>query len=124
MGLEARFAAAFVEREDFTGIQRTLWIKGVVDAAHEIEIGVVEEERHELAFFHADAVLAGETAAHFDAVADDFCGGFHRSLELFVVAKIVENDGMEIAVAGVEDVADVETEFGTDLLDATERLRK
>ena len=106
--LKAGFAAAFTERENFAGIERALGIEGVVDAAHEIEVGVGEEKRHEFAFFHADAVFAGEAAADFDAIANDFGGGLHGALELRVVAGIVENDGVKIAVAGVKDVADVE----------------
>ncbi len=124
MGFEARFAAAFAERENFSGIERAFWIECVVDAAHEFEIGVGKEKRHELAFFHTDAVFTGEAAADFNAVTDDFGGCFQRALELFVVAEIIENDGMEIAVAGVEYVADVEAELGTDFLDAAESLRE
>src|ERR1700722_2948562 len=124
MRFKARFTAAFAEWENFPGIQRALRIERVVDAAHEIEIRIGEEKRHEFAFFHADAVFAGEAAADFDAVTNDLRGGFQRTLELFVVAKIVENDGMEIAIAGVEDVADVESELSADFLDAAERLRE
>ena len=121
---EACLAATFTQREDFAWIQRALRIECTVDAAHEIEIGVGEEKRHQFTFFHTDAVLAGEAAADLDAVANDFGGCLHGALELFVVAQIVENDGMKIAVAGMEDVADVESELSTDFLDAAERLRK
>ena len=124
MRAEAGFAAAFAEREDFSGVQRAFWIEGVVDAAHEVEVCVGEKERHEFALFHADAVLAGEAAADFDAITDDFSGGFQSALELLVVAKIVENDRVEIAVAGVEDVANAEAELVADFLDVAERLRK
>jgi hypothetical protein len=121
---KARLAAAFAEWKDFSGIQRALRIERVVNAAHEIEVRVGEEKRHEFAFLHADAVFAGEAAADFDAVANDFRRGFHGALKLLVVAEIVENDGMEIAVAGMEDVADVEAELGTDFVNATQGLRK
>ena len=124
MRLEARFAATLAERENFAWVERALWIEGVVNAAHEIEIGVVEVERHQLAFFHTDAVFAGETAADFDAVANDFGRGLHGALELLVVAEIVENDGMEVAIAGVEDVADVEAELIADFLYAAQSLRE
>jgi hypothetical protein len=124
MRLEARLAATFAEGEYFAGIERAFRIERVVNAAHEYEIGVIEEERHEFAFFHTDAVFAGEAAADFDAVADDFGRGLHGALELLVVADIVENDGMEVAIASVKDVADVEAELSADFLDATESLRK
>ena len=124
MRFEARLAAAFAERKDLSGIQRTLRIECVVDAAHEIEVGIVEQERHKLAFFHPDTVFAGEAAADLDAVTNDFGRSFQSALELLVVAEIVENDGVEIAVASVENVADVESELSADFLDAAERLRE
>ena len=95
-----------------------------MNTAHEIEIGVGEEKRHEFTFFHADAVFAGEAAADLDAIANDFGGGLHGALELLVVAEIVKNDGMEIAIAGVKDVSDVEAELSADFLDAAQGLRK
>src|SRR5437879_6861501 len=58
----ANFAAAFAEREDLAGIEQTSGIEGVVDAAHEVEIGVGEKKRHQLGLFHADAVFGGERA--------------------------------------------------------------
>jgi hypothetical protein len=124
LGADTDFAAAFAEGEDFAGIEGGIGIEGVVDAAHEIEVGVGEEERHELGFFHADAVLAGERAADFDAIADDFGGGFEGALELRGVAGIVEHDGVQVAVAGVENVSDLKAILIADLLDAAQSLRK
>src|SRR5438132_1498667 len=121
---DADFAAAFAEGEDFAGIEGGIGIEGVVDAAHEIEVGIGEEERHEFRFFHAYAVLAGERAADFDAIADDLCGGFEGALELRGVAGIVENDGVQVAVASVEDVTDLKAVLIADLPDAAQRLRK
>src|SRR5437016_12562819 len=93
----ANFAAAFAEREDLAGIEQTSGIEGVVDAAHEVEIGVGEKKRHQLGLFHADAVFAGECATNFHAIADDFRGGLHGMFELPPIARIVENDGMKVA---------------------------
>src|ERR1700745_1832056 len=64
----AYFAAGFAARADLAGIERTVRSEGVVDAADEVEIGVSEKKRHELGFFHADAVLAGERAADVQAI--------------------------------------------------------
>src|SRR5256884_985286 len=120
----ANFAAAFAEREDLAGIEQTSGIEGVVDAAHEVEIGVGKRKRHQLGLFHADAVFAGECATNFHAIADDFRGGLHGMFELPPIARIVENDGMKVAVAGVENIANVETISRADLADAAKRLRK
>jgi len=121
---DADFAAAFAEGEDFAGIEGGIGIEGVVHAAHEIEVGVGEEERHKFGFFHADAVLAGKRAADFDAIADDFGGGFEGALELRRVAGIVEHDGVQVAVPGVKDVADLKAVLIADLPDAAQSLRK
>jgi len=112
------FAAAFAQGKDFAGIEGGVGIEGVVDTAHEIEVGVGEEERHKFGFFHADAVLAGERAANFDAIADDFGGGFEGALKLRGVA------GVQVAVPGVKDVADLKAVLKADLPDAAQSLRK
>src|ERR1700674_2731431 len=120
----ANIPAAFAQGKYFAGIEGAIGIEGVVDAAHELEVGIGEEERHELGFFHADAVFAGECAADFDAIAHAFGGGFQGALELCSAAGIVEHDGVQIAVAGVENVADLKAVLIADLADAAEGLRK
>ena len=95
-----------------------------MDAAHEVEVSVGEKKRHELGFLHADAVLSRERAAYFDAVADDFCGGLHGALELSLVARIIENNGMKVAVASVENIANVKAVPRADFPDVAKRLRK
>ena len=95
-----------------------------MNAAHEIEVGVGKKKRHELGLFHADAVLTGERAAHFHAVADDFGGGLHGAFELTFVAWIVENDGMKVAIPGMEDIAYIEAVARADFPDMAKRLRK
>jgi hypothetical protein len=124
LGANADFAAAFVEWENFAGVEGGIGIESVMDAAHESEIGVGKDERHKLAFFHADAVLAGESAADLDAIADDFVGGGDGSLEMRGIAGIVKNDGVEIAVAGMKDVADLESVGFSDFRNAAKGLRE
>jgi len=121
---DANFATAFAERKDLAGVERAVGIEGVVDAAHEVEIGIGEKQRHELGLFHADAMLAGERAANFDAVANNFSGSLHGAFELPFVARIVENDGMKVAIASVENVADIEAVARTNFADAAQGLRK
>src|ERR1700682_530068 len=121
---DADFAAAFAQGKDFAGIERAMRIEGVVDPTHEVEVGVVENEWHELGLFHADAVFAVERAADFEAVANNFGGGLHGAFELGGIAGIIEDDGGKIAVTGVENVANLKTELRTDFLNAAEGLRK
>ena len=123
-GTDADFAAALAEREDFARVERAIGIESVVDAAHEVEVRVGKKQGHKFGLFHADAVLAGKRAADFDAIANDFGGGLHGALELTFVAGIVKNYRMKVAVASVEDVADVEAIAGADFTDVAERLGK
>jgi hypothetical protein len=95
-----------------------------VHAAHERKIRVGKEKRHQLAFLHADAVLAGQAAANLHAIADDFGGDFHGALKLRGVSRIEQHDGMQIAVAGVKNITDEAAVFLTELLNVTKRLRK
>ena len=118
------FAATFVEREDFAGVEIACGIEGVVDAAHQSEVGIGEEQRHEFGFFHAHAVFSRERASDFDTITNDFGGGLHGAFELSAVARVEENNRMEIAVASVKDVADLKAELRADVLDAREGLRK
>ena len=95
-----------------------------MNTAHESEIRIGEEQRHQLAFFHADAVFAGEAATDLHAIADDFRGNFHSALELGFIARVKENDGVKVAVACMEDVADEAAVFLAQLLDMAKGLRK
>src|SRR5713226_7259205 len=120
---DASFAAAVAEGEDLSGIEERGGIECVVDAAHEREVRVGKDERHELAFFHADAMLTGERAAQINAMANDFGGRFDGAAELGGIAGIEENDGMQVAVAGVKNVADGEAVFLADFIDVAKGLR-
>jgi hypothetical protein len=121
---DASFAATFVYGKDLARVQQAGGIQGVVHTAHEGEVRVGEEQGHEFALFHANAVLSGETAANLNAVANDCGGSLEGALVLLRVARIVEHDGVEIAITGVKDVADSKAELLTDLLNAAQSLRE
>ena len=53
-------------------------------------------------------MLAGQAAAHLDAGLENLAADFDRAPHLVRVAFVVEHDRMDIAVAGVEDIADRE----------------
>src|SRR5215472_18294294 len=69
-------------------------------------------------------MLAGERATNSHAVADDFGRGLHGVFKLPLIARIVENNGMKVAVARVENIANVEAVSRADLADAAKGLRK
>ena len=104
----ANFSAAFGAGKNFAGIQQTCGVECVTNAPHQIQLIFSEQKRHQAIFFHAHAVFAGDGTAHFDAEADDFFGGGDGALKLFFFARIEKNDGMEVAVAGMKNIADFE----------------
>src|ERR1700682_1361237 len=123
-GTNADFATAFAERENFAGIQCGLRIESIMHAAHKIEIGVREEQRHEFVFLHADTVFTSERAANFHAVANNFGGDLDGAFELSGIARVVEHDGMKVAITGVKNVADLKARALADFLDAAQGLRE
>ena len=106
------------------GFSRHLGSNTRLDAHLHVEVGRRELRRHQLAFLDADAVLAGEAAAELDAEPQDSCARKFRPVGLFGAVGIVENQRMEIAVAGVEDVGDLQAVLGADLADPRQRVRQ
>jgi hypothetical protein len=120
----ADFSAAFAEREDFCGVQAGVGIEGVMNAAHQSKIRIAEDERHEFGFLHANAMLAGQGATDFHAVADNFVGSGQRAFEFSWSARIVEDQRMQIAVSGMENISNLQIALFADLVDAAKRLRE
>ena len=63
---------------------------------------------HQVALLDADAVLAGQHAADLDAEPQDVGAERLGPLELAGLVGVVEDQRMQIAVAGVEDVGDAQ----------------
>ena len=81
-------------------------------------------QRHRAGLVGADAVLAGDRAAGVDAGLEDLLGEQLRALRLARDARVVEHERMEVAVAGVEDVADAQAGSLRELVDAAQHLRQ
>src|SRR4029453_8706351 len=80
--------------------------------------------RHEVSLLEADAVLARDRAAHLGTHLHDLSTRRHHTRLLARLARVVEDVGMEVAVARVEHVADPEARGGDDLVYAAEHVRK
>ena len=61
---------------------------------------------HQVALLDADAVLAGEAAADLDAELQDLGAGFLGLLQLARLVDVEEDQRVQVAVAGMEDVGD------------------
>src|SRR5690348_8098016 len=90
--------------EDLAGIEQAARIEGAFQALLLIEVDLVEHGRHEVALFDANAVLARQHAADLDAKTQDVRAEFLSALELARLVRIVKDERVEVAVAGVKDV--------------------
>jgi hypothetical protein len=92
----------------------------MADGVHGGDVVGSEHVWEEGLFFESDAVFAGDAAAHGDAEAEDFCGGGFGAFEGAGFASIVHDEGVEVAVAGMEDIGDAELVAAGDFADAAE----
>src|SRR5262249_6435692 len=101
-----QLGAAVQRREDLARVEQRI---GVEHALHPLLLGqirLVEHCRHEIALLDADPMLAGEHAAYLDAKLQDVRAERLRAFELAGIVRVVEDERVQIAVAGVEDVGD------------------
>src|SRR5262249_60553614 len=74
--------AAVQRRKYLARIEQALVVEGTFEPLLLIEVSLGEHGRHQVALFHAHAVLAGEHAAHFDAKLEDVRAELFRPLKL------------------------------------------
>ncbi len=110
--------------KNLCGIRKLQGIEGGADALHGGEIGFGKHFGHHALFFFADAVFAGDGAARGEAKVENF----HRKREsAFFLAgnpAVVENEWVEIAVAGVKNIGDAQAGLLTEPRDFSHHLRK
>ena len=104
----AQFGAAAKLREHLAGIEQALGIEGAFQPLLLVEIDLVEHLGHQVALLDADAVLAGQHAADLDAEPQDVGAERLGALQLARLVGVVEDQRMQVAVAGVEDVGDAQ----------------
>ena len=67
-------------------------------------------------------MLAGDRAAELDAEGEDLGGQLLGALDGAVLAAVEEDQRMQVAVAGVEDVGDPDAALGAEAVDFAQRL--
>ena len=105
------------------GRAAVLRVEGAAQAQHLFQIGRREEFGHEVKLFDADAMLAGHAAAAVNALLEDLVTGRQHSADLVRIAFVEEKTGMNVAVAGVEYVADADLIFLADVIDEAQNIR-
>src|SRR5438874_436171 len=104
----ARLDAHLRVGEDLVRIGASLGIEHGAQPRHRAEVVGPEEERHLRHLLDPDAVLAGEAPAERDARLQDLPSRREHAPDLVLVALVEEEDRVDVAVAGVEDVGDAE----------------
>src|SRR5438105_3567140 len=104
----AELGAAMQGREHLAGVEQALGVEGAFEPLLLVQIDLGEHRRHQVALLDADAVLAGQHAADLDAELQNVRAEFFGALELTRLVGVVEDERMQIAVAGVEDIGDAQ----------------
>ena len=89
---------------DLAGIEQAFRVEGALHPLLLLQVVLAEHLAHQVALFHADAVLAGQHAADPHAGAQNVGAERLRLLQVARSVGIVEDQRMQIAVAGVKDV--------------------
>ena len=110
--------AAAELRENLPGIEQAFRIEGALEALLLVDVDLGEHRAHEVALLDADAVLAGQDPADLHAEPQDVGAERFRLVQLARLVGVVEDERMQVAVAGVEDVGAAQSVFALHLLDA------
>ena len=102
----AQFCAAAKLREHLAWIEQAVWVEGALESLLLIQVSLTELYLHQIALLDADAVLAREYAANLDAVAEDVGSKGLGLLDLPGQVCVIADQGVQVAIAGVEDVGD------------------
>ena len=111
-------------RKHLAGIEQALGVEGAFQPLLLVEIDLGEHHRHQVALLDADAVLAGQHAADLDAELEDLGAELLGAVEFAGLVGVVEDERMQIAVAGMEHVGDAQAVFLRQLRDAREHQRQ
>ncbi len=106
------------------GLSRPFVVEGAFEPLLLLEVGLREHHRHQVALLDADAVLAGQHAADLDAELQDFRAERLGLVELARLVGVVEDQRMQVAVAGMEHVGDAQAVVLRQFADALEHLRQ
>src|SRR5262245_9900750 len=113
---------AAIERKHLVRVEQPLRVEHGLEAHLQPQVGLAELHAHEVALLEAHAVLAREAAAHVDAQLEDLGARLLGSLGLGRIVGVVEDERMQVAVAGVEDVGHPETVVVADVRNLDQHL--
>src|SRR5512134_3978984 len=111
---------ATLQRGDvLAGVEQAGRVERPLDAAEALELRAGELRAHLVDLLDADAVLAGDRAADLDALLEHLAGELLGAMQLVRVVRVEQDQRVQVAVAGVEDVraaqAVLALQFGDEL---------
>src|SRR6185503_13183968 len=104
----AELGAAAELGEDLAGIEQMIGIERALHAHLLVEIDLRELLAHQVALLDADAMLAGQHAADPNAEPQDVGAELLGTVQFVGIVGVEQDQRMEVAVAGMEDVHDPE----------------
>ena len=113
--MTGHWALPSLQRKHLAGIEQPVGVEGALHPHLLLEVGGGELHAHQLALLDADAMLAGQAAAELDAQLENLRAAQLGALELARIVGVVEDQRMQIAVAGMEDIGDAEAVAPADL---------
>ena len=99
------FRTAVQRRIHLAGVEQAFRIEGALDPLLLLQVVLGEHLAHQIAFLHPDAVLAGQHAADPHAGAQNVGAECLDLLQIAGSGGGVVGSAVQIAVAGMKDVA-------------------
>src|SRR5260370_8812463 len=98
------FTADMRGGKEFLRIQYRTWIHAVVQPLHDGKIILTEHLPHQLIFFHADTVLAGNAAANGNAVTDNVVASLYSASLVICTPLVNKIDGVRLSSATLQHI--------------------
>ena len=106
------------------GTEVAAGIECITQILHCGQVALGKHLMHKVDFLHANAVLAGYGAAALQAFIQNLVAGEEDPPDLSRVPFVEQENGMNVAVAGVKDVDDPQFVAGGDFRDFAEDVRE
>src|SRR5580692_8756160 len=111
------FQATFSSGQQIAWIQTVFRVEESLKSAHHVERLRLKLAIHHFVLLHADAMLTSNRPAHAEAVFEYFGAGGPGFVQVAGRAGVEQNDGVQVAVARMENIAEGQAVFAADLGD-------
>src|SRR5687767_13601691 len=111
----AELGAAIERRHCLARVEEPVLVERALHRVESLELGRPELKAHVVHFLDSDAVLAGDRAPDADRELEDLAAESFGALELAGFVGVVQDQRMEVAVAGVENVSAAQPVLGFEL---------